>query len=1636
MTTAMSTVAVRHGTYLAMKSLPVAQGGSCSFHLPLHRFVAACLREVARRPYIKAGGEIGGIEELLIMMKQNHDEEEKKDNDYYDDFEEKLHSLFQGLIEFPTIVLSRSSQIRSGLWKRNGPGMLDQVLNYAEPPFCRSLRDADLVLIQFVLLGFNSLTHGGCECVDKNNQSDSNRIRFGCAHFVNLLLHRLGIFEFVGFATAPDSDIPRYLKEEKESDRTTVKVETDFNGEGRATMVPSAYTATEDVATSSSLMEELLHTLVIVITELPPPPAMDMSDQTRQAKQRLRREVVHRLVSGPKTHSELAEVHHVLPLRDNSVLSEEGKLVNPDDATGAALESALKEVTDRRSSGEKLAPDKWVLRPEAWAEYDPAFFHISLRSHQHAAENRPKKKGSSQFDPIPYAPSPPIGHKSFLRLRRDITSDSTVIALIYRTLHVHCRNVTDANGNTTGLRGKAAYDTMAMRETLLARAIHLLTLGVYAWDDEAYCASPFNSTSNRTSGDMGSIFYKYSSTPTQYDWIERVLLRDAKEIMDSDWYDGEENILKLLHRLANECGSCTFSVQDTSIKSGAAWLCKFARKHSKVASIIGKDLEKGSGNVTAKTTETDIQRRSREARERVMKRMQENMVKFASMVENDVDDGMEIDNKSICSEATSTSMPVIIDKSVTEDASTLTISLESETVDASRRDRDSSFDSVQHSRLASSERCYREPVSRLLIDRPRCIICADDGLTVSNSVEDNTKKGHARKPKPDKILAFCGYVQASTVLKGGGGTPHPNEGSNPLSSISNFVGTHVSLCGHAVHTSCFESHLKDLAQRNERNTDRLEGGKRGDFQCPMCRQLSNCLIPFIDVGSDWVKRDGRETKRDRKEGTDAKSAIHSFLSDSKWWAIRNDSTVAWNGRCSFLPAEIEDKCFHPQRKSVRKGVKPFVKKDLYIAWTNVMETPRFVRKRKGSPESHNLSSCDTESSLSYTQENLSHPLSPPSNQISAVTDVWRRVMDQCADVSYKADLKRLGEERLQLNFGEFRHYLVEKFAFNEDNDVAPVVDWPECIMPHVRINNRRQELSRERLIAKLMQAIQSFTYSCCAEELECKRLGDRAASLDDTLKPSVSDVYSKYGVYKSTCDGKFLILSDPSAAEEGGLQIFCGRIGRLRYLALAIMAATSAVSREVVQLALDLPDPLSRVSTCELENADILTNNDDRAPLVFPLLCGHVLTHVVAAMCAVCGRERARSDMFGNLSNFSDSDNDAVKERSSCVQNIIDDLKQFIQLGFLARILQVLLGCFQNEENSALENFSKCESMILGLLSGSLENYQGGFRNDLTPWEKDCYQLLRKALSVDSNLLPESTLPHQGSKKLIKIFFDACEKARSAGFTFLCNIGLILQVLTPTIVPDLIEMDSREMSSRNSLDYVMTLIGIKPLEDCLSSPLVCEIIGNWYKSAKSNDSSTDRAKRLDCARNCRVSDWPLVELETNTIFHGEAKKPSPLIQNFERHISLLRGCRASSYYGLNRPHIQALPISYTDLYAELTSLLPDSEVTAVCLVCGEVIDGKGKGRCTKHAFECGGGCGIFFLLQECVGLILHKEKAAYVHSPYVDSHGETPQYRGRPLNLDLSRYNILHKLWSGHLLRQEVISERSKARHILPNNFY
>ena len=115
-----STVATAHGgssVPLAMAALPVPQIAVWSFHLPLHRFVAACIREVSRRhdDDDDVSGSVagaacsndGGMEKLLQMFALPTDVTSSSGKDASSKL--RLNALlFRGLMEFPIIVVSLS----------------------------------------------------------------------------------------------------------------------------------------------------------------------------------------------------------------------------------------------------------------------------------------------------------------------------------------------------------------------------------------------------------------------------------------------------------------------------------------------------------------------------------------------------------------------------------------------------------------------------------------------------------------------------------------------------------------------------------------------------------------------------------------------------------------------------------------------------------------------------------------------------------------------------------------------------------------------------------------------------------------------------------------------------------------------------------------------------------------------------------------------------------------------------------------------------------------------------------------------------------------------------------------------------------------------------------------------------------------------------------------------------------------------------------------------------------------------------------------------------------------------------------------------------------------------------------------
>ena len=103
-----------------------------------------------------------------------------------------------------------------------------------------------------------------------------------------------------------------------------------------------------------------------------------------------------------------------------------------------------------------------------------------------------------------------------------------------------------------------------------------------------------------------------------------------------------------------------------------------------------------------------------------------------------------------------------------------------------------------------------------------------------------------------------------------------------------------------------------------------------------------------------------------------------------------------------------------------------------------------------------------------------------------------------------------------------------------------LLQWPSCVFPSALSDTQRQELSREKLLSKLMMSMQAFTYSCCCEAYEARRLvracrttSSKVAGMP-TDESSINSIFSKFGISGIVCNGKLIIMPRPSSFEDDG----------------------------------------------------------------------------------------------------------------------------------------------------------------------------------------------------------------------------------------------------------------------------------------------------------------------------------------------------------------------------------------------------------------------------------------------------------------------------------------------------------------------
>ena len=147
--------------------------------------------------------------------------------------------------------------------------------------------------------------------------------------------------------------------------------------------------------------------------------------------------------------------------------------------------------------------------------------------------------------------------------------------MTYRVLHAHCyQNDDDSSAvdSIAQVRRNQMYGSKS--ETLLACAVHLLTLGVYAWDNDCSDDRIFTATSwkDLEGGDIGSVFHGKESAPNACNWVFMALLRDPSDVMNCECYRGKENTLSLLRKIECDGGnhSAFLSGVDPALQSGAS----------------------------------------------------------------------------------------------------------------------------------------------------------------------------------------------------------------------------------------------------------------------------------------------------------------------------------------------------------------------------------------------------------------------------------------------------------------------------------------------------------------------------------------------------------------------------------------------------------------------------------------------------------------------------------------------------------------------------------------------------------------------------------------------------------------------------------------------------------------------------------------------------------------------------------------------------------------------------------------------------------------------------------------------------------------------------------------------------------
>lgn len=128
------------------------------------------------------------------------------------------------------------------------------------------------------------------------------------------------------------------------------------------------------------------------------------------------------------------------------------------------------------------------------------------------------------------------------------------------------------------------------------------------------------------------------------------------------------------------------------------------------------------------------------------------------------------------------------------------------------------------------------------------------------------------------------------------------EGLAPPSPRHLRFGAYASTCGHMVHYHCFNDYLEAIRSRHRVQPQRQhpESLERGEFICPLCKSLGNCLLPVIPPTprsaarptgfAEWLRGLGIELLRSIPDRQLERHQFSSGTGEFMFWAVED---LAW-----------------------------------------------------------------------------------------------------------------------------------------------------------------------------------------------------------------------------------------------------------------------------------------------------------------------------------------------------------------------------------------------------------------------------------------------------------------------------------------------------------------------------------------------------------------------------------------------------------------------------------------------------------------------------------------------------------------------------------------------------------------------